>query len=314
MGLTDTQWRYYDHEVLRLPKADRDTYTSQVDRLIEKLTQKIHTDTTFKVDRVRKAGSFAKHTILRKMGGIAPDVDVAFFLKDRNAATEDYASLSDTIHAFLVDAYPTKSVEDFTIGRRTATVQFIRSGLTVDVVPMIAIAEKNGYGWQYFDDGERVETYPRGQIDFVNTRKKTHDSYRALVRITKQWRNYCEVPGLKSYAIELLMAYLFDQDSTPRGLEERFRRFLLYIVQSGLQDVVSFPENGRPIGHFSDPVVIIDPVNSSNNVASRITEAEREAIVVAAEQAYDLAQEASVEEDRSLWKTIFGPRFQVEAP
>lgn len=313
MALSNTQWRYYDHEVLRLPRESRDTYNGQVNRLVEKLTEKINADKKFKVNRARKAGSFAKHTILRRMGGYAPDVDVAIFLDDRAAAAEDYSSLSNTIHDFLIESYPSKKVDDFAIGRRTATVQFVGSGLTVDVVPMITIPDKNGYGWQYFDDGTRVETYPAGQIEFINSRKKTHAEYRTLVRLAKQWRNHQSIPGLKSYAIELLMAYMFDQNPGTLGIEQRFREFLLFLAQSELQVPVSFLENNGAVPAFTDPVVVVDPVNSDNNVTSRISETERATIVQEAQDAYSLALEADAENDLSIYKEIFGPRFQVEA-
>ena len=63
---------------------------------------------------------------------------------------------------------------------------------------------------------------------------------------------------------------------------------------------------------FSDPVVILDPVDSSNNVASRISEAERQEIVAAAKVAWETAHFASVENDNGVWKEIFGPRFKTE--
>jgi len=58
--------------------------------------------------------------------------------------------------------------------------------------------------------------------------------------------------------------------------------------------------------------VILDPVCSSNNVASRITEAERLEIVATAKDAFDAAHFASAENDNGLWKELFGPRFKVE--
>jgi hypothetical protein len=70
------------------------------------------------------------------------------------------------------------------------------------------------------------------------------------------------------------MAYILDNEGPAESIEERFRRFLLYVAQSGLKDVISFPENERPLGTFSDPVVIVDPVYSLNNVTSRISEVE----------------------------------------
>lgn len=76
--------------------------------------------------------------------------------------------------------------------------------------------------------------------------------------------------------------------------------------------MISFPENTSPIAQFEDPVVIIDPVASANNVASRISEAERREIVAAAQEAWEVANFASVEDDNSVWKEIFGPQFRTE--
>ena len=59
-------------------------------------------------------------------------------------------------------------------------------------------------------------------------------------------------------------------------------------------------------------MVIVDPVCGTNNVASRITEAERQEIVAAAHAAWEEAHFASAEDDPALWKAVFGPRFRVE--
>ena len=62
------------------------------------------------------------------------------------------------------------------------------------------------------------------------------------------------------------------------------------MAQSELKDVIQFPENTGPLGSFDDPVVILDPVQSDNNVAARVTESERLQIVNAAAEAWETAQ------------------------
>ena len=52
--------------------------------------------------RVVKAGSFAKHTILRKTSADPLDVDVVFYLRDENIDQETYESLGNQIYDFLV--------------------------------------------------------------------------------------------------------------------------------------------------------------------------------------------------------------------
>ncbi|MGL9621589.1 hypothetical protein QRQ56_26610 [Bradyrhizobium sp. U531] len=122
----------------------------------------------------------------------------------------------------------------------------------------------------------------------MRDRKNKDKDFRTLVRLTKKWRNHAELKPLKSFIIELLVANLLDTEGNTGLIEQRFRRILLYIAQSGLTERIQFAENTPPFGTFNDPVVIIDPVYSLNF--------------------------ASAEDDTELWKEIFGPRFKIEEP
>jgi tRNA nucleotidyltransferase (CCA-adding enzyme) len=314
MLLTNTQIRYYDENVLRLPADKRKEYHAQVDRLIEELCKHVRDKTEIKITKVVKAGSFAKYTILRKTSVDPVDVDIVFYISGRNADQETLAGLNDTIYALLIKIYPNKSVEDFEIQRKAATVTFVGSGLSVDIVPVIEDPNRLGYGWQFdIHDGSVVQTCAPCQIKFVRDRKTKDTDFRTLVRMAKKWRNHAGIKPLKSFAIELILAYVLAKQGTSGSIEQRFRNFLLYIAQSGLKDKISFPENGAIIPNFTDPVVILDPVSSQNNVASRISESERQQIVAAALEAWEAANFASAENDNEVWKEIFGPRFKIEA-
>lgn len=309
--MNDTELIFYDHNVLRLSQDDRTKYHGQVDRLIAALRKAIHAETDFKVTQVIKAGSFAKYTILRRGEGRKVDVDVAFYLSDKDVQKEDLESLSNQIFEFLTALYPNKSVEDFEIQKRAATVTFVGSGLDVDIVPIIEIPSNPDFGWQFGTDGSKILTNVPGQLDFINARKKKDKYFRSLVRMTKQWKHFKEVPGLKGYTIELLVAFLLDRDGAKGSLEERFTQLLCYVAQSALKEIVSFPENSKPLGSFTEPVIIIDPVNSRNNVAARITEEERAEIVRLATESWETAHYASEQDDVEIWKELFGPRFKV---
>lgn len=314
MPLNNTQLRYYDSNVLRLPADKRTEYHQQVDRLIDHLRGKIKEHTSFRISRVMKAGSFAKFTILRKTHEDPLDVDVVFYLEGEDIDRETYESLSEQIYEFLIAAYPNKTVDQFTIQKRAATVVFTGSGLSVDVVPVIAKDDQPGYGWQFGLDGSKTLTCAPGQIQFIKDRKDVDADFRTLVRLGKKWRNrHCgELKALKSFTVELIMAYLLDRDGKAGKLEQRLCNFFLYIAQSKLKEPLSFTENTLPLGTFSDPVIIIDPVNSANNVAARIEESERVAIVGKAAESWEIAHFASSEEDMDVWKELFGPRFKVE--
>jgi tRNA nucleotidyltransferase (CCA-adding enzyme) len=313
MPLTNTQLLYYDSNVLRLPADKRTEYHQQVDRLIAALSKRVHEQTEIKITKVVKAGSFAKYTILRKTSEDPVDVDVVFYISGRSVDQETLSSLSELIYKALVELYPNKSVEDFEIQRKAATVTFIGSGLSVDIVPVIEDSSKPGFGWQFdIHDGTKIQTCAPCQIKFVRDRKDVDKDFRTLVRLAKKWRNHAYIKPLKSFAIELIMAHVLAKYGKNGTIEKRFRDFLLYIAQSGLKEKISFPENGSVVPTFEHPVVILDPVCSSNNVASRISEAERQAIVDAASEAWETANFASAENDTEIWKEIFGPRFKVE--
>ncbi|AMK26038.1 hypothetical protein K426_25690 (plasmid) [Sphingobium sp. TKS] len=88
MSLSNAQLRYYDSNVLRLPAEKRKEYHAQVDRLITELCKSVRDKTEIKITKVVKAGSFAKFTILRRTASDPVDVDVVFYISDRDATKE----------------------------------------------------------------------------------------------------------------------------------------------------------------------------------------------------------------------------------
>jgi len=313
LSLSNTEIRYYDSTVLRLPADKRNAYHGQVDRLVSALTKRVHEQSGINISKVVKAGSFAKYTILRKTSEDPVDVDVVFYISGRSVDKESLASLTQLIYDALITLYPNKSVENFEIQRKAATVTFVGTGLSVDIVPVIEDPTRAGYGWQFdIHDGTKVQTCAPCQNKFVRDRKDKDHDFRTLVRLAKKWRNRVELKPLKSFAIELIMAHVLEKNGKDGSIEKRFRDFLLYIAQSGLKEVITFPENGLVFSRFTDPVVIFDPVCNSNNVTSRITEDERQEIVTAALEAWETANFASTDDDIEIWKELFGPRFKVE--
>ncbi len=314
MGLTNTQLKYYDGNVLRLPAQKRAEYHEQVDRLIAALKSALADKRDVSITRVVKAGSFAKHTILRRTASDPVDVDVVFYISEHGADHETLQEISDWIFELLLAQYPNKSVEHFEIQRRATKVTFVGSGLAVDVVPVIEDASRPGFGWQFdLESGTKVETCAPAQIKFVRDRKDRDPNFRTLVRMGKRWRTQAELRPLKSFAVELIMAHLLDTRGGAGSIEQRFRDFLLYVAQSELKERISFPENGEPTGAFEgDAVVVVDPVSSRNNVTARMSEVERTEIVAAARAAWETATFAATEDDESIWKEVFGPRFRTE--
>lgn len=314
MPLSNTELEYFDHNVLRLPGEKRKEYHAQVDNLVSELKKRITEKSKLKVTKVVKAGSFAKYTILRKIDDYPTDVDVAFYLAGVDENSKSYEDLCNKIFDLLIEIYPTKKVEDFEIQRRAAKVTFVKSGLEVDVVPVLQHSTTPDHGWQFdIQSGARNLTCAPCHIQFIRVRKDKDSHFRTLVRLAKRWRHFHDVPGLKSFHIELILAHLVDTDGPAESIEKRFREFLVYIARSKLSERIDFPENSaKKAVSFSDPVVIIDPVSPENNVASRITETQKELIAKAAESALDAAVYASVENSDEVWKEVFGSRFKTK--
>lgn len=310
MPLTNSRLRDYDSNVLRLPNDRRKEYHRQVDNLVMRLGSELAASSDLKVTKVMKAGSFAKHTILRRSAFDPVDVDVVFYLADRSVDRSTLETLNEDIHSLLLKIYPNKALGDFEIQRKATTVSFVGTGLNVDVVPVIEDPRRVGYGWQYSGaDGSFTATCPPAHLRFIRDRKAKHGDYRTLVRLSKRWRNHVELKPLKSFAIELVLGHLVDRGKLAGTVERRFEEFLLYVAQSGLRQPITFPENGSAAHRFNDPVVIVDPASAANNVTARISEPERREIVEAARTSWEMAHFASAEDDDEVWKELFGPRF-----
>ncbi|MDN3503827.1 CBASS oligonucleotide cyclase [Psychrobacter sp. 5A.1] len=314
MPLLNKELQYYDSNILRLEEDRRKKYHEQVDNLIKNLRREIKNQSELRIVRVVKAGSFAKYTILKKTNEDQIDVDLVFYIDDENHNSDSFKELIELIQELLIKIYPTKSVEDFEIQTRATSISFVGSGLDVDVVPVIQDSNNLDYGWQYdLNTGGKSLTCAPCHIKFVQNRKDEDKHYRTLVRMAKRWKNRAKPKGLKSFHIELILASIQDNKGPTVNIEERFRAFLLYIAQSNLQERIDFKENSSETQiSFYDPVVIVDPANHQNNVASRITDSERKEIVEKAEEAWELANYASTTGDLKLWKELFGNTFKVE--
>lgn len=317
MMLTDAQMDIFVSKVLHLGTGKRKEFIAQVDYLIGRLKTKITEDSSFKVKGFKKTGSLVKGTVLKPRGENGVDADIAVFLDVSAAEKDDVQKLHSIILDLLLAVYPTKKKEDFQVQPRTLGIHFHDSGLDVDLVPVIPIPEEPSYGWQpSSQNGDPVKTSVQGQLDFIKNRRDADDRYRTLVRLLKKWRNEKELDKLRSFAIELIAAHLYDRDGAATSLEAGLQRFFLYIAQSELKEPISFPELGKIKTFPSDAVVILDPVNKENNVTARFSDSERKEIVAAAASAWETIEAASWKNTKGetvdLWKEIMGRSFTVD--
>jgi hypothetical protein len=317
MTLTDTQINVFVANFLRLGQEKRKDYIAQVDFLIGQLKKKIGEDASFKVTGFKKIGSLIKGTVLKPKGDYGVDADIAVFLDVSESDKEDIDKLHEIILKLVSAVYPTKKPEDFAVQPRTLGIHFHESGLDVDLVPVVPIGNEPGFGWQPSSERDKpVKTSIEGQLDFIKRRAGSDPRFKTLVRLLKKWRNEQELDQLRSFLIELIVAYLMDRDGPVTSLETGIQRFYLYVAQSGLKERIAFPELGDVKAFPADPVVVLDPVNKENNVAARLTNAEQEEIVKAAELAFSTIEtavwKAGKGETLDLWKEVMGRSFTID--
>jgi hypothetical protein len=318
MELTDSQVNYFVNNRLKLAKGKRAEYLAQVDHLIERFTAAAKDDDIINVRKFLKTGSLRKGTVLRPKGDFGVDADVAVFLNPPSTPGYNLANLHSRIRRLLVKIYPTKKPEDFTIQPRTLGIEFLESGLEMDLVPLIAIDGPGDYGWQPSSSGDApVKTSVTKQLEFIRTRKEGYANFTALVRLLKFWRNFQEFDdSLRSFTIELIVSHLQDTHGAPASLEAGLLRFFLYVAESQLKRPICFKECGTPASFPKDRAVILDPCNVENNVAKRLTESQCNEIVTKCHEAWETLTYArnhnSKVQTLELWKEVFGRSFVIE--
>jgi hypothetical protein len=302
-------------EVVNLPSERLKRYRETVDHLLATLQQRIDADGAFGLKGTIHSGSIAKKTAI----STSSDMDVAVYLRPRSEADEFPDRLLDYVRDRLREVYPEKH-GDITVGRHAVRVRFHDAALTVDVVPIISEAEADGWG-KLLDQhsGEWIDTSIRAHRDAILRWKANHPNYCELVRLTKWWRSTQQL-RFRSFIIELLWGYLLDTRTiSSEDLGESLLGFFAYVVRSKLGEPICFDQGARAARQSGDhaPVHVADPVNPANNVAGRMTEDQRDAVVRACRQGLADLAAAQTALDRTTarecYQRLFGPRFTHEA-
>lgn len=311
---------------IRLHPDNMSKYRNQINNLKKRLEDKIRDDEShgMKVTKYLLAGSWKKHTILRPTGDHPIDIDLVLYVSGDANIHNDLKQLHDFIVDYLEEIYPQKDIlrdVDAEGNTKSIKVRFSGSGLEVDIVPVVPVEEPESYVWQpQRGGGGKYITSVENHLSFFNTVRKSNSSYTAIVRALKWWRNYKELnpkedePGLSSFSIELIVAYLDIEKGVETNIEEGIIRFFQFMTGASFPEI-SFEHAINTIPPYDPPVYIADDTNNENNSAKKMIESKWEEIIEESEDAFDslnLAQSrnsesATIEE----WKRIFGPTFNL---
>jgi tRNA nucleotidyltransferase (CCA-adding enzyme) len=305
---------------VNLPPDDAQAGRDRVTYLRERLEKYIDEHPDFNLVKMLHAGSVAKGTALKTIN----DMDVAVYV--RRAEAPSGGGLVPWLVDRLREAY--KGIlepDQIEAGTHCATVTFKSGGIRkVDVVPILYESDPQDRGYLVAKDtGDRILTSVRLHLDFVRKRKKANpDHYAQMVRFIKWWvrrQRNSQSDGFKfkSFMVELLVSRLADDGIRLSDYEDGMEAVFAYIVRTGLRERIAFKDVyaaaalPAPTGC---PIEIFDPVNPENNVAFRYTEADRQRIVAAAEEALGAITEARYATTKAravaCWQVVLGPGFQ----
>ena len=194
------------------------------------------------------------------------------------------------------------------------TVELIESELKLDIVPVLDIPSKDGFGNLIkFNGSTMIETCPECHVRLIQEKSELDADFRILVRLCKMWRNYKNLERLSSYMIEITLIHLQKSNTISDMLTSKFLRFLNYIAETALESPIDLNNIMKPDDFKRDSVKIIDPFCGANNVASSILEqdGQREEIVKVAQESYELVKFVTDNNRVNNLDEIFGPSFRI---
>lgn len=320
MKLTNPELKNFVRRI-KLKSENMGPYRDQLTNLKDKLKDKIDSDkrNAIRVTKFIIAGSWKKHTILRKTNEHPIDIDLVLYVEGDENLGKDLKKLHDFVYDYLSSIYPTKDIDrdvDMDGNTKSIKIKFVSSGLEVDIVPVVPLASPAGYVLQpQRGGGGKYTTSVDGQLLFAKERYQANNSYNAIIRCLKWWRNYKELkPELSSFMIELIVAHLELSEGVEPNIEEGIIRFFRFVSDPNFP-IIKFSQAINKVPAFNTPVFVGDPTNNENNTAKKTDQPTWDDIVNEANEAFEALnyaqsinnQGGTIEE----WKAVFGPSFNI---
>lgn len=309
--------RFADERV-NLKRDDAAELRAQANRLRDKLEGYLDEHPDFELRKMLLSGSLAKGTALKSIS----DIDVACYVSSESAP-HTIGELIAWLARRLESAFPNFKPGQIKPKTYSVGVNFISTGNEVDIVPILYAGDPDWKGNLVSQDtGETLMTSVPMHLAFIRKRKEAHGvHYAQVVRLLKFWakQRKQEDPGfrLKSFMVELIVAYLGDCGTKLDDYPEALAAVFTYLASDDFRTTIAFADYYDPksCGSTAEPVRIWDPVNCENNVARLYTIQNKDKIVEAALEAgdaIDAALRAVTKGDTvRYWQKVLGPTFNA---
>ena len=295
---------------LRPTQSQRDLAKDELN-FIEKKFGSYETDDhhDFSFKKALRSGSYAKNAILRRheTGDFDADIGIYFDVEDSDSLSPH--DLLDHVESVLRRAYKNRTERQPQFDRSCGSaVRFrfeISPKINIDAVPIVSLEHGsiNNYGYIPRRDAEKRKTSVTEHVQFVTGRNRLHEKtpYNQILMLWKWWRNNSFEGNLRdhtsSFFIELLTAKAFDE--TYKTFTEDWLTNLLkmgtWIVRQRLREPIYFSDRRLPSPSseiLKEQVVVLDPVNPENNIASEWSIPDRDAFLVKVQNMCDILGDA----------------------
>ena len=251
---------------------------------------------------------------------------MVLFISGDKEIHNDLPKLYDYIVSYLKSIYPQKDIQrdvDAKGNTKSITISFSGTGLQVDIVPVVPLQDIVEYVWQPSRrGGKKYITSISKQLSFSLEKRQKNPSYTSIVRTIKWWKNYKELqptdnePGLSSFSIELIVAYLDENYGIEESIEEGVIRFFQFVSNPSFP-IIEFKDSIKSIpGNYDSPIYIADNTNKENNIVKRLDKNKWNEIIEEAEDAFDTLNIAESKNSKGdtiqEWKRVFGPTFNLD--
>lgn len=278
--------------------------------LESKLGDYIRDDDPFRFVKALRSGSFAKATALRRSESADFDADIAVYVEPEDAGSSDLENLIAYVERLTRRAYKQRTVRSprFETNESCVRVVFnVTPKINIDIVPIVAIEHASIPNWGILPkrDGTRCFTSVSEHIEFVRSRNNQAHGvpFHKLVRLLKVWRNGALDTGLQakvsSFLLELLLGKAFDEQRHALCGEALadMSRLLIWIIRHGLETPIFFADLRVPCERTPHlgPIVILDPVNRDDNVASSLCAEDRDRFLDELDELRDLLRDAEID-------------------
>ena len=173
-------------EHVNLKRDDAKKYREQVNRLRDKLDQKLEDEPDFDLKRMMLSGSLAKGSALKQIN----DIDVALYVQ-QDDPPNDMPKFIDWLVDTLRSLYPNMDEDQITPQDHSVCISFKGTGLDVDIVPISydGNSDWNGYLYSTARHGHVwVLTNIDKHLEFIGERKKAAPPhFIQVVRLLKYW-------------------------------------------------------------------------------------------------------------------------------